>query len=208
MGWYVTQLWMQLIIAMLIGLFAGWLLWRWGWKKHVLTQEHEVTRLRLAVAEKDRLAADHQHARAQFADASARADAASGALAAANARSAELEAELAAMRAELDAAHAARVQAESLVIDLRDEDPDDLKVIEGIGPKMEQALFAAGIRTWKRLARTDEATLRTAVEQAGMNFAPSLVTWAEQAGHLARGDFEGFKALTDRLVAGRAPEQG
>lgn len=33
MGWYVTQLWVQLILAMLVGRFAGWLLWRWGWRR-------------------------------------------------------------------------------------------------------------------------------------------------------------------------------
>ena len=48
--------------------------------------------------------------------------------------------------------------------------------------------------------------IRAALERASMPFAPSLSTWAEQAGFLARGDEEGFKALTDRLVAGVAPE--
>jgi len=80
---------------------------------------------------------------------------------------------------------------------------DDLERIEGIGPKMSAALRAAGIRTYAALAGSDEATLRAAIERAGMSFAPSIVTWARQARLLADGDEEGFADLARRLVAGR-----
>jgi predicted flap endonuclease-1-like 5' DNA nuclease len=80
---------------------------------------------------------------------------------------------------------------------------DDLKRIEGIGPQMSAALQRAGIRTFRRLAETDDDTLRTAIEAAGLRFAPSLVTWARQARLLADGDESGFADLTRRLVAGR-----
>lgn len=80
---------------------------------------------------------------------------------------------------------------------------DDLERIEGIGPVMASALHLAGIRTFRRLAETDEVTLRTAIEAAGQRFAPSLVTWARQARLLADGDEEAFAELTRRLVAGR-----
>src|SRR5687768_7801308 len=46
MRWYVGQLFWQLVIAFALGLLAGYLWWRWGWKQHVVTQEHEVSRLR------------------------------------------------------------------------------------------------------------------------------------------------------------------
>jgi predicted flap endonuclease-1-like 5' DNA nuclease len=81
--------------------------------------------------------------------------------------------------------------------------PDDLQRIEGIGPKMAGALHKAGIRTYARLAATDEATLRQAIESDGLKFAPSIVTWARQAQLLADGDEDGFADLTRRLVAGR-----
>jgi predicted flap endonuclease-1-like 5' DNA nuclease len=80
---------------------------------------------------------------------------------------------------------------------------DDLERIEGIGPKMSGALRAAGIRTYGKLAGCDEATLRAAIERAGLTFAPSIVTWARQARLLADGDEAGFADLTRRLVAGR-----
>jgi predicted flap endonuclease-1-like 5' DNA nuclease len=80
---------------------------------------------------------------------------------------------------------------------------DDLERIEGIGPQMSGALLVAGIRTYEQLASTDQATLRRAIEARGLKFAPSLVTWAQQAQLLADGDEEGFADLTRRLVAGR-----
>jgi predicted flap endonuclease-1-like 5' DNA nuclease len=81
--------------------------------------------------------------------------------------------------------------------------PDDLRRIEGIGPKMAGALNAAGITTFERLAAADEVSIRAAISAAGLRFAPSLVTWARQARLLADGDESGFADLTRRLVAGR-----
>jgi large subunit ribosomal protein L4 len=81
--------------------------------------------------------------------------------------------------------------------------PDDLKKIEGIGPKINDALIAAGIDTFAKLENASEESLKAALETAGLRFAPSLGTWAEQSGFLVRGDEAGFKALTDSLTAGR-----
>lgn len=81
--------------------------------------------------------------------------------------------------------------------------PDDLKIIEGIGPKMESALMAAGIDTFAKLARASEADIRAAVEKAGMSFAPSIPTWARQAQYLVDGDRAGFEAYVAKLTAGR-----
>ena len=80
---------------------------------------------------------------------------------------------------------------------------DDLKRIEGIGPKMEKALNSAGILTFAQLADADEATLRTAIEAGGLRFAPSLPTWAKQSRYLADGDESGFQTYIDSLTAGR-----
>jgi predicted flap endonuclease-1-like 5' DNA nuclease len=81
--------------------------------------------------------------------------------------------------------------------------PDDLKIIEGIGPKMEAALHAAGITTFAQLASASEDQLRDAVEGAGMSFAPSIPTWARQAQYLVDGDKAGFDAYVAKLIAGR-----
>jgi predicted flap endonuclease-1-like 5' DNA nuclease len=81
--------------------------------------------------------------------------------------------------------------------------PDDLTVIEGIGPKMSAALIAAGIDTYEKLASTSEDDLREAIRAQGMRFAPSIPTWAAQAAYAARGDFDGLSAYQSSLGAGR-----
>src|SRR5690606_19337414 len=70
----------------------------------------------------------------------------------------------------------------------KESDGDDLTVIEGIGRKMAGALSDAGIDTYTKLAEASEDDIRAAIENAGMRFAPSLETWAEQATYAARGD--------------------
>ncbi|ASW55982.1 helix-hairpin-helix domain-containing protein [Plantactinospora sp. KBS50] len=62
---------------------------------------------------------------------------------------------------------------------------DDLRRIEGVGPKMATALRGAGIRTYRQLAGTEVAALRTAVRDAGMRVPASLPTWPQQAAVLA-----------------------
>ncbi len=112
------------------------------------------------------------------------------------------------------AAVAAAVAPEALKAAVAEEAPkakkadkgDDLKRIEGIGPKINDALLAAGITTFAALADSSEETLKAALEAAGMRSHPSLPTWAEQSGYLARGDEAGFVALTEKLVAGRKEE--
>jgi predicted flap endonuclease-1-like 5' DNA nuclease len=81
--------------------------------------------------------------------------------------------------------------------------PDDLKVIEGIGPKIAAALNKAGIRTFAELSKSSPKDLQAILNQANLSFAPSITSWAQQAGLLAKGDVKGFEALTEKLVAGR-----
>jgi ribosomal protein L30 len=80
---------------------------------------------------------------------------------------------------------------------------DNLTMIEGIGPKMSQALMAAGIDTFAKLAEADEDALRAAINAAGLKLAPSLKTWASQAKYAADGDMDGLKRYQDELVGGR-----
>jgi F-type H+-transporting ATPase subunit gamma len=80
---------------------------------------------------------------------------------------------------------------------------DDLTVIEGIGKKMSAALVAAGLSTFAQLAAASEDELRAAIQKAGMNFSPSLPTWARQAEYAASGDWDGLKAYQEELTGGR-----
>ena len=81
---------------------------------------------------------------------------------------------------------------------------DDLKVIEGIGPKIEELLNRSGITTWEDLSRAEKSTLELILENAGDRFKfhnPS--TWAEQAGLAAAGNFDELKEYQDFLDGGK-----
>lgn len=82
---------------------------------------------------------------------------------------------------------------------------DDLLVIEGIGPAMNEALVGAGITTFAELAGSTEERLVGIIEAAGHPFAPSLGTWAHQAEYLANGDQAGFDEYVKFLDNGREP---
>jgi predicted flap endonuclease-1-like 5' DNA nuclease len=81
--------------------------------------------------------------------------------------------------------------------------PDDLKRIEGIGPKIETILHHAGILTFAQLAAAEVTYLEKVVrEDAGIRIA-FPATWPEQARLAAAGDWEALAKLQDELQAGR-----
>jgi predicted flap endonuclease-1-like 5' DNA nuclease len=59
--------------------------------------------------------------------------------------------------------------------------PDDLTIINGIGPKMQTALQAAGYDSFAKIAAASPDALRAAVQAAGMRLAPTIDTWPDQA---------------------------
>lgn len=84
---------------------------------------------------------------------------------------------------------------------------NDLKVVEGIGPKIEELCHAKGILTWWELSRTESSALTAMLNEAGPRFQMhDPASWPEQARLLATGAFEEFKELTDRLDGGRAAD--
>ncbi len=81
---------------------------------------------------------------------------------------------------------------------------DDLKVIEGIGPKIEQLLKDGGINTWGELASADVERLKEILNAAGPRYQihdPS--TWPAQAKFAAAGEWEELKEYQDMLTGGR-----
>jgi predicted flap endonuclease-1-like 5' DNA nuclease len=83
--------------------------------------------------------------------------------------------------------------------------PDDLKRIEGIGPKIASVLQAAGVMTFSQLADTDVDQLLQILEDADPRLLrladPS--TWPQQASLAAADDWDGLKAFQSELKAGR-----
>lgn len=80
---------------------------------------------------------------------------------------------------------------------------DDLKVIEGIGPKLEQVLKGAGIKTFRDLAERSVEELQAILDAAGIARISDPGTWPEQARLAAEGRWDELKALQDSLKGGR-----
>ncbi len=78
---------------------------------------------------------------------------------------------------------------------------DDLKKIEGIGPKIAETLVAAGISTYADLAKTKPAKISEIIEGVRGNHVPD--TWPEQAKLAADGKWDELKALQDKLDGGK-----
>jgi predicted flap endonuclease-1-like 5' DNA nuclease len=80
--------------------------------------------------------------------------------------------------------------------------PDDLSIVEGIGPKINQVLHAAGIQSLFQLSESEVADLKEILNAAGLKLADPT-TWPEQARLAIAGDLETLKALQDTLRGGR-----
>ncbi len=82
------------------------------------------------------------------------------------------------------------------------ERPDDLTIIEGIGPKINAVLQEAGLDTFQKLADAAPEYIGEILNAAGIRlFDPT--TWAEQASLAAAGRWDELKVLQDQLKGGR-----
>lgn len=81
---------------------------------------------------------------------------------------------------------------------------DDLKAVEGIGPKIEELLHNAGIKSWRALSETPVQRIQEILSTAGPRYQladPS--TWPQQALLAADGKWDELTALQDHLQGGR-----
>ena len=208
--------WAWVLLGVMLGIAVGWLLRSIAAKRQVARARNhhvdtaELERLRGRVANLEPVAADRDRLRAELDECRARAvgDAQPADPVDAVQPAAGVPSEPsrttptsgpATAPAAPDVSQARRVLGVSVTL-------DDLKVVEGIGPKIELLCHGIGIRTWFDLSTTEVSLLRTMLADAGSRFSshdPS--TWPEQAGLLANGRWADFKALTDGLRGGRAP---
>jgi len=79
---------------------------------------------------------------------------------------------------------------------------DDLKKIEGIGPKIAETLTAAGIATFADLAKAKPANISEIIAGVRGNHVPD--TWPQQAQLAADGKWDELKELQDKLDGGKA----
>ncbi|MEX0635458.1 MAG: helix-hairpin-helix domain-containing protein, partial [Ferruginibacter sp.] len=80
---------------------------------------------------------------------------------------------------------------------------DDLKVIEGIGPKIAEVLTAAGIVTFADLAGSTAEKIKEILDASEGSFnAADATTWSEQAQLAADGKMDELKELQEKLNGG------
>ena len=81
---------------------------------------------------------------------------------------------------------------------------EDLKLIEGIGPKIEEILNAAGITSYVHLAGvTAQQVADLLVAAGGQYSAHDPTTWPQQAQMAAEGRFEELRAWQEELNGGQ-----
>ena len=79
---------------------------------------------------------------------------------------------------------------------------DDLKKVEGIGPKIAQTLIASGISTFADLAKTKPAKISEIIADVRGNHVTD--TWPAQAKLAAEGKWDELKKWQDELDGGKA----
>jgi len=79
--------------------------------------------------------------------------------------------------------------------------PDDLKRIEGIGPKISATLVKAGISTFAQLAKTNTTKINKIIADIRGNHVPD--TWSKQAKLAASGKWDALKKWQDELNGGK-----
>jgi len=81
---------------------------------------------------------------------------------------------------------------------------DDLKRIEGIGPKIAGLLAEAGITTFGELAEAPGEKLQEVLDAAGSRYKMhDPGTWSQQAKLAAEGQWDALKELQDQLKGGK-----
>ena len=203
-----------LIIGILIGWILEWMIDRLFWR----ATEEEIQSAEECQAEKVEIQAALDAANAEITKLQAQVEELTAQSEDAAAKIDELELELEEVSTKLavhDAEHEAEEQAEAMadgeeVEEPEEVEPDDLTAIEGVGPKIDGILKAAGFQTFAQLAQADVEKLREVLAEAGSRYKLAVPdTWPEQAALAAKGEWDALEELQDALSGGRrADDQG
>ena len=81
---------------------------------------------------------------------------------------------------------------------------DDLKKIEGVGPKAMEAMVNAGLDTFAKVAKAKPEAIEAILAEASSRLAHLVAnTWPQQAKLAADGKWDELKDLQDKLDGGR-----
>ena len=80
---------------------------------------------------------------------------------------------------------------------------DDLEILEGIGPKIEQLLYSAGILTFAQLSETSTKSLKAILKAGGSVFQMwDPTSWPKQAKLALDEKWDQLATLQDKLYKG------
>jgi large subunit ribosomal protein L17 len=79
---------------------------------------------------------------------------------------------------------------------------DDLKIVEGIGPKIAEAFITAGVTTFAQVSEMSSEAMNEIITAAGIS-SKNTETWAKQAELARDGKLDELKAWQDELNAGK-----
>ena len=80
---------------------------------------------------------------------------------------------------------------------------DDLKIVEGIGPKIEGLFHNAGIKTWKALSETTVEKCRQILDNAGPRYRiHKPKTWPKQCELAYQGKWNELKEWQGKMLGG------
>jgi len=82
------------------------------------------------------------------------------------------------------------------------DEADDLKKIEGIGPKIAEVLAEAGVTTFKKLSEMDRDAIKAILDTVPTLKSKEPKTWPQQAKLAAEGKWDELKVLQDKLMGG------
>ena len=81
---------------------------------------------------------------------------------------------------------------------------DDLKIVEGIGPKIEELFHNAGIKTWKDLAETTVEKCQQILNDAGNRYKMHQPeSWPNQSEMAYLGKWNELKEWQDSVIGGK-----
>jgi predicted flap endonuclease-1-like 5' DNA nuclease len=204
---YTWEILIMLLVAFLLGLLLGYILW-YRWRKLYLELQ----------TEHDRLKALHLDLEKDHASLKYKAEELEKENAGLHTKVRGLEGDVSGLKfklnkceSDLAAATAAGVSGKGAVLGAvaaPPPKPDDLKKIEGIGPKIEKLCNDIGIWTWAQLAATPVEKLQKMLDDAGPNYRISEPgTWPKQAKLAAEGKWGELKEYQDFLAGGKDPGQ-
>lgn len=189
-----------LLIAALLGFLIGWYLEKGRCKKRIAVLDAEIDSLKAKI---QRLSDDKNglEAKVRMMD---------DGIASLNLTIDRQVKEIARLKAELE--EALKVTATHGIVDLPPDaampvfspeniKTNDLKVVNGIGPKIAQMLINRGITTWKALSETSPSYLTAILhEDGGERFRiHNPESWPQQALLLHEGRWDEFRDLLERL---------